>query len=266
MIVTVITVVLNDIYNIEKTIRSVIGQPVDIEYIVIDGGSTDGTLDIIEKYKDKISYFISETDGGIADAFNKGLSAATGDVVGILNSGDTYADGALAHVCESGDDWDVLYGDVRFLGGGYDFVFKPDHTLMGSFMSIAHPGVFVKKSLYDRFGIFDTAYRYAMDYELILRFFVSNAKFVYAGRLYADMLMGGASDVHWLRAYFESFIIKRKYYGLFSPFSFFIYSSIKRTVRNILSNKKTEWIVKYYRKKLSPIKKLTDLDDNASQC
>jgi len=265
MTISIVTVVLNDRNNIEATMRSIVGQAVDVEYIVIDGGSTDGTLDIIEKYKDKISYFASEKDGGIADAFNKGLAVATGEIVGILNSGDVYVDGTLEHVCRFGESWDILYGDVIFVDGGYDFIFKPNHTLIESFMSLAHPGIFVKKSVYDKFGIFDTAYRYAMDYELMLRFFMSNVRFAYAERLYANMSMGGASDLHWLEAYFESFVIKRRYYGFLSPFSFFVSSSLKRAVRNMLSNKKTEWIVKYYRKKLSPIKKLTDSDIDSSK-
>jgi glycosyltransferase involved in cell wall biosynthesis len=89
--VSIVTVVLNDEKNIKKTINSVLNQTyLNIEYIVIDGGSTDGTLDVIEKYNDKINYWISEKDGGIYDAMNKGILQSSGDVIGIINSGDSY--------------------------------------------------------------------------------------------------------------------------------------------------------------------------------
>lgn len=255
MKLTVVSVVFNAVNAIEKTICSVIGQPIGIEYIVIDGGSTDGTVEIIEKYKDKISYFVSEKDDGIADAFNKGLAVASGEIIGILNAGDTYAQGTLKSILEFDGEWDILYGDVRFLEKGYDFIFKPNHKRMSRFMGLAHPGVFVKKEIYKRLGLFSQDYKYAMDYELLLRFYESGAKFCYLDKLLADMQMGGASDVHWIAAYWEAFLIKSKYYGLIYPFLFFLSSFSKRIFRNLLVILGLRFIVSSYRKTLSPIKK-----------
>ena len=114
MKVSVITVCYNAIRGIEKTIQSVISQSHDdIEYIVIDGGSTDGTIDVIQKYRDKIAYFVSEPDGGIYDAMNKGIKAATGEWINFLNAGDVFAskDAIMISMSIDTDGIDVIYGD-----------------------------------------------------------------------------------------------------------------------------------------------------------
>lgn len=112
--VSIITVVYNGVKNIEQTIKSVLHQTYsNIEYIVIDGGSTDGSLDIIKKYSDSISYWVSEADKGIYDAMNKGISKATGDLIGIINSDDWYEPDAIMNMVTAYEENTVLYGIIR---------------------------------------------------------------------------------------------------------------------------------------------------------
>ena len=119
MKVSVITISYNSVFTIEDTIKSVLAQKdIDLEYIIVDGGSTDGTLDIINKYKNKIDKIISEPDRGIYDAMNKGIKCATGDVVGILNSDDFFKDhNVLSKVVNFFDKtrMDGIYGDIEYV-------------------------------------------------------------------------------------------------------------------------------------------------------
>ena len=113
MKVSIITVCYNSAKTIKRTIKSVAEQDYEeIEYIIIDGGSTDGTLDIIDRYKDKISVLVSEPDEGIYDAMNKGIARATGDIIGFMNSDDWYADGAIVAIAEAfkKTEAEIVYG------------------------------------------------------------------------------------------------------------------------------------------------------------
>ncbi len=175
MKISIITIVFNDVKHIEKTIRSVLGQDIqDLEYIIIDGGSTDGTVEIIEKYLDSIDIFISEKDNGIVDAFNKGIQKASGDIIGLVNSGDFLEKGTLQKVSDEfkkDSSIDVVYGNVQYWSDDQkEYLYKASHHLLAKFMSINHPAVFVRKELYNRYGLFDNTYKVAMDYDLMLRF------------------------------------------------------------------------------------------------
>jgi len=178
---SIITVVLNQAISIRATIESVLNQTWhDVEYIIIDGGSTDGTREIVESYGDRVNVFLSEPDHGPYDAMNKGLRLATGDVVGMLNADDIYtSDRALERVVAAfqNRDTDTLFADihfvkppdwdktVRYISGRY---FKPWQLRFG-FMP-PHPTFFVRRSLFERYGCYKTDYRIAADYELIIRF------------------------------------------------------------------------------------------------
>ena len=132
MKVSIITVVFNGIRTIEQTIKSVLNQSYkNIEYIIIDGGSTDGTLDIIRKYENYLSYIISEPDHGIYDAMNKGIQKSTGDIVGIINSDDWYEVNTVSQVVERFESFavDLVYGDINFIGKNGEIIRSENYSL-----------------------------------------------------------------------------------------------------------------------------------------
>jgi len=207
MKVSVITVVLNAVDTIEDTIQSVIDQDhPDIEHIVIDGGSTDGTLDVLDRYRDKLSAIISEPDEGIYDAMNKGIDLATGAVVGTLNSDDWYNNNSvisrLVAVFENDVDLDAVYGDIVFVAKD-----KP-HGLVRYWESQpykeglfekgwmpAHPSFFVKRDCYSRYGKFDLDLKIQSDFDLTMRFMVVNRiKTLYLPGVMVKMRMGGVTN------------------------------------------------------------------------
>lgn len=261
MKISVITVVLNDVDHIEKTILSVIHQPnIDLEYIIIDGGSSDGTVEIIRHYEKHLAYWVSEPDNGVSDAFNKGLTHASGDIIGLVNSGDFLENDALHKVADTfhHGDIEVVYGNVQYWNATErEYVYKADHTLLAKFMSINHPAVFVKNEIYQKYGMFDQQYRVAMDYELILRFYIKGTKFAYLDTVLSNMALGGLSDVHWKRAYREAYEIRKQYLGGGAGlYSLYIFQILKRTISNDLDSIGLGAIKQWYRQFLSPINKV----------
>lgn len=198
MKISIITITFNSEATLEETIQSVISQGYDdIEYIIVDGASKDGTLDIVNKYRDYITTFISEPDEGICDAFNKGINAATGDIIGIINSDDMLVPGALKCISLNiKPDTDVFYGDgLRLFSDGHTELYKAkDLKLLKQQMALVHPSTFVRKSAYVKHGLFDPNYRVCMDRELLLRMFVNKAKFQYYNQVLSVYRMGGMSD------------------------------------------------------------------------
>lgn len=198
--VSIITVSYNSVKTIEQTILSVLGQTYkNIEYIVIDGASTDGTQQIIEKYADKISYFISEEDDGLYYAMNKGIQKATGDIIGIINSDDWYAETAVENVvnffCQN--NVEVIYGvTISVEENGPEFKRKryPIETIWYR-MPFVHPSVFVKKDVYYRLGGFNTDYKVSSDYDFFLRCYCENVRFAYCDKVVAYFRSGGISTV-----------------------------------------------------------------------
>jgi glycosyltransferase involved in cell wall biosynthesis len=178
-LVSVITITYNSARHLDETIRSVIGQDYPrVEYIIIDGGSTDGTLDIIRRYEGKIQKWISEPDRGISDAMNKGIGMATGDLVGIIHSDDFYADRTvLSRVAGVF----ILHPEVKALYGIQDYIDPVTGKVLLTWgrdaepseirkrMYIPHPTLFVRKEVYNEIGLFRPDYRVAMDYEFALR-------------------------------------------------------------------------------------------------
>jgi glycosyltransferase involved in cell wall biosynthesis len=213
---SVITVTFNSREYLEETITSVLAQDYgDLEYILIDGGSTDGTLDIIRRYAatDGRVRWISEPDNGISDAFNKGIRLAQGEIVGIINSDDTFAPGAFSSVAAAfvaDPDCDVVHGDmVRFQGATPLFRLKPapvDQRIWYD-MPVNHPATFVRRLAYDKVGLFDTQLRVAMDYELMLRLYRAGCRFRYLEQVLANMRYGGASDERFMAARQEVFAV-----------------------------------------------------------
>lgn len=204
MKISIITVSYNSSQTIEDTIVSVLAQNYqELEYIIIDGNSTDTTMDIVNKYKDKIHKIISEKDGGIYDAMNKGIKMATGDIVGILNSDDLYKSlTVLKDVvdCFKERNFDACYGNieyvdrcdikkvVRFWRAGE---YKKEKLNSGWIMP--HPAFFVKKEIYDKYGLFNLGFRIAADYELMFRFLLKGIKVGYIDKTLVSMREGGFS-------------------------------------------------------------------------
>jgi glycosyltransferase involved in cell wall biosynthesis len=177
-LISIITAVFNGEKFLEETIQSIINQTYDnVEYIIIDGGSSDGTLDIIKKYEDRIDYWVSERDRGISDAFNKGVLASRGDYVYFLGADDYFIavdaiEKMMIDVDPSKDD--LVCGNVERVDmSGKTFSktdvvrFKKQDLLFR--MAIPHQGLFMHRRFFDRYGLFDVNNKFSMDYELLLR-------------------------------------------------------------------------------------------------
>jgi glycosyltransferase involved in cell wall biosynthesis len=201
--VSIITVCLNSKEYIEDTIRSVLEQTYkNVEYIIIDGGSTDGTIDVIKKYEKDISYWISEPDSGISDAFNKGIKASKGDIIGIINAGDRYTVEAVSKavkILQENPEFDFVYGDLIYTDeeGNPQFLVKGDRNyqkkIYYTMPSLIHPTVFLKRDVYESCGLYDESYRLAMDYEFLLRITRCGKKGIYVEDTLALMTFGGIS-------------------------------------------------------------------------
>jgi len=232
-LITLITVVFNAAQTFEQTIQSVIGQSYrNVQYIVVDGGSTDGSLEIIKQYADYIDCWLSEKDGGIYDAMNKGISLATGEIIGVLNADDLYAhnhvlEDVLAVFKDSTIDAcfsDLVYVDrkdtdrvVRYWQS------KPyqDGLFQIGWMP-PHPTFFVRRKVYDQFGLFDLNFKIAADVELLMRFIAKHKiKTVYLPRITVKMRVGGTTNKSWLniiRQNVEIYKAARKNGFSLSPF------------------------------------------------
>lgn len=202
MKISIITPVYNSVKTVEKTILSVINQKInselELEYIVIDGGSSDGTQQVIQRYREQISLFISERDKGVYDAMNKGIAHATGDIIGIINSDDWYNDGALSIVeskFEEKPELEVLYSPVdTYFNDKYLVKFIPGSLENLPFkFTINHPSCFVRKSVYDRIGDFNLDYSIAADYDFIFRAYNANINFDFVENSLASYSLNGMS-------------------------------------------------------------------------
>ena len=207
--VSVITACLNREDTIADALASVHAQRgTDIEHIVVDGGSTDGTLDVLAQHRASIAKLIPGPDKGIYDALNKGIAAATGDIVGFLHSDDVYArDDIIATVAErmQSDSLEALYGDVAFVrGDDVDRIvrvyssrrFGPSRIAWG--WMPAHPALFVRSSVYRQHGVFKTDYRIAADFEFVARIFSSGRlRYAYLPQVLVKMRLGGVSTRGW---------------------------------------------------------------------
>lgn len=220
ILVSVITVCYNSEKTITQTIESVLEQTYDkIEYIVVDGGSDDQTVDIIKKYAeaspDKIRW-ISEPDKGIYDAMNKGIRMATGTIVGIINSDDYYETNAVEQIVRHMQDnpYQILYGFTRALRDGKeDSIFINSPEFLKNRM-ISHPSCFVSKKIYDDFGTYSLKYTSVADYDFMLRMQQKKeVKFVPVYKLIANFRTGGMSST--AKAYLD--LVKlQKDYGIIS--------------------------------------------------
>lgn len=201
ILVSVVTPCFNSAKTIEKTLECIENQTYkNIEYIIVDGGSADGTLEIIERHKDRLPAgftLVSERDDGIYDAMNKGIGLAKGRLIGVVNSDDYYERDTVEQVVNHfrGNMCEVVYGMQRtYLDGKEKTVVIHHHDFLGQQM-ITHPTCFVTKAAYERFGVFDTRYRSAADYDLMLRYLESGeVAFTPVYRVLSNFNLGGMSS------------------------------------------------------------------------
>ena len=206
MKISIITIVYNNENKIRNTIESVLSQQnIDLEYIIIDGASTDNTLNIIQEYIDRITIIVSEKDNGIYDAMNKGISRATGDIIGILNSDDIYYDENVLNIVTHNFKYkhvDVIYGDILYVD--YEntnkvirnWVSKPYFENFFDYANVPpHPSTFVRNSVYKLAGNYNSTYHNASDYDFLFRILkINKFQSIYINSYFVKMRIGGASN------------------------------------------------------------------------
>jgi glycosyltransferase involved in cell wall biosynthesis len=206
--ITVVTPSFNRAEYLEETLMSVVHQDYpNLEYIVIDGGSTDGSAEIIQRHASNLAYWVSERDAGPADAIRKGFDRATGSILAWLNSDDTYQPGTLAAVAEafgSGQTADVVYGNMYWVSASGDFLaekrqapfWKPGYQYGGA--DLQQPATFWKRDLYVRSGGIDPSFQAAFDTDLFFRFIELGARFHHIDTFLASFRVhpGQISELH----------------------------------------------------------------------
>ncbi|MCH8902371.1 MAG: glycosyltransferase [Bacteroidetes bacterium] len=218
MKISIITVCRNCVGTIEDTIKSILEQDYpSLEYIIIDGSSTDGTLDIIERYKDRIAIVVSEKDSGYYEGLNKGIRLSTGDVIGNLNSDDFYVDSQVISKIANlfvENNIECAYADLVFVAkediNKIIRYWRSNTFKKGSFKKgwmPSHPTFFTRKRNFENHGYYNTVMKYSADYELMLRFLQKNElPAVHLDEVIIKMRMGGFGNVSWkakLRANIE---------------------------------------------------------------
>ncbi len=198
--ISIITSCYNSEKYLEQCIQSVISQNYNnLEYIIIDGGSTDGTINIVNKYKKHISYFISEPDKGISDAFNKGIKVATGDIIGIINSDDYLMPEALHKVAAEYEPTVDVYR-------GYQLLYYPNRKISKAEYPnnkfdilpigncICHEASFITKQTYEKVGYYKLDFKYMMDIDLFMRLYKANVKHKFINVCVLTFRVGGTSS------------------------------------------------------------------------
>ena len=231
MSISIVTVCRNAEATIAGTIESIRGQRYpSLEYIVIDGASGDSTPDIVRSYGGMVDFFVSEPDSGIVEAFNKGISRASGEIIGLINADDELLPGALDRVCDFFSrypDVDVVHGDVLLCNG--ERVLKrvrPAGCWWYPWRMVLfnHPATFVRRRVYEKYGLFDISYRIAMDVEMFLRWQASGVRIQYLPEVLVSMKYGGVSNQcaeagfrearrAFLNYYYPSFLVNLQFAG-----------------------------------------------------
>lgn len=238
---SVIFPVLNNRIGFVRAIDQVLSlRRSDIEIVVIDGGSTDGTLEEIRVRESRISYWETGKDKGIADAFNRGVVHSSGTFIAILNSDDFWDVNALAAIEEGvreNSEGGVFYGAVRYVDNesGYAYIRRPRLSALKYRMWLFHPAMVVSRSAYERVGLYDECYTHAMDSEWCHRAIASGLSFVELDAVLANMSLGGVSDRQFIKSLsqYRRSVIAHGLCGPFEAWIFFVwFASLKLTMRS----------------------------------
>ena len=261
-LVSIVTVAFNSAASIERTILSVLAQTYrEIEYIVIDGGSTDGTVDIIRKWSSRISYWHSAKDHGISDAFNLGIAAAQGEFIGIVNSDDwmspnqtellvaalqrtdaAFAFGRLAHHKVDGSILYYMDGDSNY-----------SSEIFWRMPPINHPTVISRRTSYETVGLFDTQRRVAMDYDWHLRAELQGLRGVYVQEATGHMMEGGICQVNWQGGLREVRDIAVQHTGSrLMPNVYYLARLARGFIRLRLDELAPKWLVNFLHRMMNP--------------
>ncbi len=240
--ISVITIAYNCESEIEDTIRSVINQTYSCkEYIIIDGGSTDGTMSVVNRYKDKVDVIVSEPDKGRSDAFNKGISRATGDYIVMMNAGDMLTENALEKFAQHYvEGYDVIKGNTLRWNPDTNSSFREMPvinypTIPFNFL-VCHQSTYISKKAYEKYGDYLTEFRVAMDLELMLRFTRMGARFHAIDEDLAIFRMGGISQTSRARRYKEmkdALVLNGR--NVFQTSLFMSYIHVRTWIRDILN-------------------------------
>lgn len=261
-LVSIVTVAFNGERTLEQTIQSVLKQTYNnIEYIIIDGRSTDGTIEILKKYEDNIDYWVSEPDKGIGDAFNKGITASSGEIIGLINADDWYTEDAVETIVnnyiENNDciyHAKLQYWDTN-MHPSYIFSANDEKILIRG--TINHPTVFVPRKIYEEVGLFDISFKNAVDYEWLIRAKLQGVKFCYLDTVISNMRSEGTSDKKWFNNYVEM-LRARNLHGMsfLRNIFYFLEMVIITACRKMFERIGLYRIVRLYRKHFSIIKKM----------
>lgn len=260
-LITVITVVYNDINNIEKTILSVINQTYsNIEYIVIDGGSIDGTVEVIKKYSKKINYWISEPDKGIYDAMNKGIHKANGEWCCFINAGDLFAGNNVLQsiFTNQNDEYDVIYGDTIHIFPSGKFIRTATKTdELRYHMPFCHQSSFVK-TLILKENEFNCQYKIAADYNFFYSLYKNGGKFLYINKTISifDNIEGISSNN--INLFCKEYSRINGKSALISILKIRVRKILKSIITKILPKHIQKYAEKTYKDKLNGYKKLSD--------
>lgn len=213
MKISVITINYNNVDGLRKTIASVVSQTYsDYEYIIIDGGSTDGSVDVIHEYKDKITYWVSEKDDGIYNAMNKGVAVANGDYCIFINSGDIfYSNTVLEEIDSTQRTEDIIVGKV-LTDNGKEFLYQPQHPTMYFFYSstIPHQGAFIKKYLLNKYP-YDEKLKITSDWKFFVEAVVfENCSVGFVNTIVSKFDIGGISTTNPEKTWAEKIQVMRK--------------------------------------------------------
>ncbi len=252
-LLSIITVVFNGEKYLEQTLQSVLNQTCNnIEHIIIDGGSTDGTLDIVRKYEDKIAYWLSEPDNGIYDAMNKGIKLAAGEWINFLNAGDTfYQPSTIEEIFKSAyGSADLIYGDneIRY---NHDFSVirqAADTRDLWKGIIVNHQSLFVKTHLIKKHP-FNLTYKIGADYDFIYSAYANKYRFYKIKTVVASTAHGGFSDRNVIANIKEQWGISRKYNQSFKVHAYYtllvLFAFLKNIIKKIFSAKMKEFVIKW---------------------
>lgn len=241
-LLSVVIPVLNNVRQFSALLETLVNYDNNqMEIIVIDGGSDDGTVDVIRQHSTSIGYWETGLDKGIADAFNRGIEKAQGKLIVILNSDDYWEESTIKYVLsamETEPDADIYYGDLRFVDEEKQesYIKKPNLSRMKYRMNIFHPAMFITRKAYQDIGLYKLDYHYAMDSEWCHRAIKSALKFHYIPHVLTSMRLGGVSDVNFKKSigeYKQSVIIHK----LASSFEAEIYYNFFLFMRYIMNNR-----------------------------